>query len=218
MPPLIAVVGKSKSGKTYLLERLIPELVKRGYRVATLKHTAHGFEMDREGKDTQRHSQAGSQTVAIVSPDGLAVLYKHTDSLGLARLPRFIVDSHDLLLVEGFSGQRVTKIEVYRPEVGEGLLCDPREVWAVVSDVPMELPVPRFAWDDVPALADMIAQTFPLSREEEIELYINGRWVRTNPFVTQVMGRVLAALASTLKDVGDVHDFKEVDVRWKRYG
>jgi molybdopterin-guanine dinucleotide biosynthesis protein B len=215
MPPLISIVGKSKSGKTLLLEKLIPELSGRGYRVATLKHTAHSFEMDQEGKDTHRLSLAGSHTVAIVSPQRLAVLYRHTDALGLERLPRFIVDSHNMLLVEGFSGQKATKIEVHRPELGDDLLCNPSEVWAVVSDAPLDVPVPRFSWDSIPALADMIARTFPLSHDEEIELFINGRWVRTNPFVTQVMGRVLIALASTLKGVGDI---EEIDLRWKRHG
>ena len=215
MPPLISIVGKSKSGKTLLLEKLIPELNRRGYRVATLKHSAHGFAMDQEGKDSHRLSQAGSQTVAVVSPERMAVLYRHTDALGLEQLPRFIVDSYDLLLVEGFSGQKATKIEVHRPELGDDLLCNPSEVWAVVSEAPPDVPVPRFPWDGIPTLADMIARTFPLSHEEEIELFINGRWVRTNPFVTQIMGRVLIAMASTLKGVGDV---EEIDLRWKRHG
>lgn len=215
MPPLICIVGKSKSGKTLLLEKLIPELIGRGYRVATLKHSSHDFDMDREGKDTHRLSQAGSQTVAVVSPQRMAVLYRHTDTMDLEQVPRFIVDSHDLLLVEGFSGQKATKIEVHRPEMGDDLLCNPSEVWAVVSDAPLDVSVPRFSWDGIPALADMIARTFPLSREEEVELFINGRWVRTNPFVTQIMGRVLIAMASTLKGVGDV---EEIDLRWKRHG
>jgi hypothetical protein len=153
--------------------------------------------------------------VAIVSPERLAVLYRHTDALGLERLPRFIVDSYDLLLVEGFSGQKATKIEAHHPEAEGDLLCDPSEVWAVVSDSPLDVPAPRFPWDSIPALADMIARTFPLSRGEEMELYINGRWVRTNPFVTQMMGRVLEAMASTLKGVGDI---EEIDLRWKRHG
>ena len=215
MPPLISIVGKSKSGKTVLLERLIPELIRRGYRVATLKHSSHSFEMDREGKDTSRMSKAGSQTVAIVSPEGLAIQYRHTDTLGLERLPRFIVDSHDLLLVEGFSGQKATKIEAHRAEVGSDLLCDPAEVWAVASDSPFDMPVPQFSWDNISALADLISRTFPLCRDDELELFINGKWTRTNPFVKQTMGRVLEAMASTLKGVGKI---EEIDLRWKRHG
>lgn len=215
MAPLISVVGKSKSGKTTLLERLIPELTRRGYRVATLKHTSHSFDMDREGKDTHRMSRAGSQTVAIASREQLAVLYRLSDALGLDQLSRFIVDSHDILLAEGFSQQKATKIEVHRPELGDDLICNPAEVWAVVSDAPLQVPVPVFPWGSVPALADMIVRTFPLSREETLELYINGRWVRTNPFVVQVMGRVVAAMAGTLKGVGDI---ESIDLRWTRSG
>lgn len=215
MPPLISIVGKSKSGKTTLLEKLIPELTRRGYRVATLKHTSHGFDMDREGKDTHRMTRAGSQTVAIASKDHLAIQYRLSAALDLDQLPRFLVDSYDILLAEGFSQQKATKIEVHRPELGDDLLCNPSEVWAVVSDAPLKVPVPVFPWSQVPALADMIARTFPLSRDEALELYINGRWVRTNPFVVQVMGRVVAAMASTLKGVGDI---EAMDLRWKRHG
>ena len=68
MLPIISIVGASNSGKTTYLERLIPELRQRGYRVGTLKHDVHGFEMDREGKDTWRHRKAGAQTIAIASP------------------------------------------------------------------------------------------------------------------------------------------------------
>lgn len=71
--PIICVVGRSKSGKTTLLEKLIPELKRRGYRVATIKHHSHpGFEIDVPGKDTWRHAQAGSDHVIISAPDKVA--------------------------------------------------------------------------------------------------------------------------------------------------
>jgi hypothetical protein len=117
--------------------------------------------------------------------------------------------------VEGFSGQKATKIEAHRAEVGNELLCNPAELWAVVSDSPFDVPVPQFSWDDISALADMITRTFPLSRDDELELFINGKWMRTNPFVKQMMGRVLEAMTSTLKGVDKL---EEIDLRWKRHG
>ncbi|MCU0489929.1 MAG: molybdopterin-guanine dinucleotide biosynthesis protein B, partial [Anaerolineales bacterium] len=73
--PILSIIGKSNSGKTTLLEKLIPELRQRGYRVATIKHHAHaGFEIDQPGKDTWRHAQAGSQVVVITAPDKLALI------------------------------------------------------------------------------------------------------------------------------------------------
>ena len=79
MPPIVCIVGASNSGNTTFLEKLIPELVRRGYRIGTIKHDAHGFEMDREGKDTWRHRQAGAQTIAIVSPNQTATI-RRTDA------------------------------------------------------------------------------------------------------------------------------------------
>jgi len=76
-PPIISIVGKSKSGKTTLLEKIIPELKKRNYRVATIKHHAHrGLEIDQPGKDTWRHAQAGSDHIVIVAPDKVASIRK----------------------------------------------------------------------------------------------------------------------------------------------
>ena len=73
--PVISIVGgKSNSGKTTLLEKLIREAKRRGWRVATLKHDGHGFEMDQPGKDTWRHAQAGADVVAISSPHKVAIL------------------------------------------------------------------------------------------------------------------------------------------------
>ena len=68
MPPVVSFVGKPDSGKTTLLEKLIPELNRRGYRVGTIKHHVHQFEMDKPGKDTFRHKQAGARVVALSSP------------------------------------------------------------------------------------------------------------------------------------------------------
>jgi len=76
--PVVSIVGKSNSGKTTLLEKLIPELKRRGYRVATVKHDTHGFEIDRPGKDTWRLAQAGADAVVISSGDKLALKDRYT--------------------------------------------------------------------------------------------------------------------------------------------
>ena len=74
MPPIISIVGKSDSGKTTLLEKLIAEIKNRGYHIGTIKHDTHGFDIDREGKDTWRHKKAGASTVAISSPTKVAII------------------------------------------------------------------------------------------------------------------------------------------------
>ena len=65
MPPIVSIVGKSDSGKTTLLEKLVAAIRSRGYRVGTIKHDTHGFDIDHEGKDSWRHKKAGARTVVL---------------------------------------------------------------------------------------------------------------------------------------------------------
>ena len=81
--PMISVVGKSDTGKTTLLEKLVAELKRRGYRVATVKHDTHGFDIDQPGKDSWRHAQAGSDVVVISGPDRLALIEKREREMTL---------------------------------------------------------------------------------------------------------------------------------------
>ena len=74
MIPIVSIVGKSNSGKTTLIEKLIAELTRRGWRVATIKHNRHGFEIDHEGKDSWRHKQAGAVATVVASPRRIAVI------------------------------------------------------------------------------------------------------------------------------------------------
>ncbi|MEQ1626536.1 MAG: molybdopterin-guanine dinucleotide biosynthesis protein B, partial [Nitrospira sp.] len=71
--PIVSFVGRSNSGKTTLIERVIPELVRAGYRVATVKHAGHGFDLDTEGKDSWRHKRAGASSVIVMSRGSLAM-------------------------------------------------------------------------------------------------------------------------------------------------
>ena len=84
--PILCFVGRSNSGKTTLIERLIPELVKEGYRLATIKHAGHGFNMDTEGKDSWRHKQAGAKTVVITSKGSVALFTDTEQELGVEQL------------------------------------------------------------------------------------------------------------------------------------
>lgn len=213
MPSLISVVGKSKSGKTTLLERLVPELVRRGYRVAAFKHTAHGFHLDREGKDSHRLMGVGSGAVMMVAPSQLAILYPQDGEPPLSQLPRFLVPGFDLLLAEGFRQQPSTKIETHRQELGPDLLCAPAELWAVVSDAALSLPIPTFSWEDVSGLADLISRTFPKAQGGDMELFVNGLPININPFIKEIMNRTVVAMVSTLKGIGEI---KEVELRLRR--
>jgi len=157
MPPLVAIVGNSDTGKTTLIEKLVPNLKKRGYTVGTVKHTHHGFTMDQEGKDTFRHQAAGADTVVAVSPRRIAIVKSSPlDSLEAA-LP--FLEDRDIVLVEGFKGGRCPKIEIFREATGGRPVCleDPHLI-ALVADVQIETDLPVFGLDEVDPIADFIEQ------------------------------------------------------------
>jgi len=158
--PILSIVGKSNTGKTTLIERLIPELVRRGWRVATIKHNRHGFQMDHEGKDSWRHKRAGARMTVVASPHQVALVEDAPRDYTMAELRDRFVHDVDLVLAEGFKKNPHPKIEVFRPEVHPERLCGPDDhCVAVVSDSPVLLTVPRFGPDDIPALCDFIERT-----------------------------------------------------------
>lgn len=218
MVPVITIVGKSKSGKTLLLEGLVPELVRRGYRVGVVKHSDHGFDLDREGKDSWRLSRVGASLVGLVAPAQFALLQQPARELRLEEVPRLLTPWEgelDLILVEGFYLEKAIKIETHRRELGEDLITDPSELWAVVSDSPLDLAIPRFSWKDIAGLAGLIASTFPPVGYPRLELYVNGLPVATNPFVVEIMSRTLQAMVSTLRGVDEVRRL-DVRVSWRK--
>jgi len=159
--PIICIVGRSGSGKTTLLEKLIPELKRRGYRVATIKHHVHpGFEIDQPGKDSWRHARAGSDHVFLVASDKVASIRRVDREPTLDEIAVTIQDV-DIILVEGFKWEAKPKIELLRAARSRELVCPPEDLLAVVSDLTLPLPgVPRFELDDVPGLADLIETHF----------------------------------------------------------
>jgi molybdopterin-guanine dinucleotide biosynthesis protein MobB len=155
-PPVISIVGRAKSGKTTLIEKLIPFLKARGYRVGTVKHHAHpGFDIDYPGKDTWRHAQAGSDHVVIAAPDKIASIIKLTAPLSLLEILAGMGDV-DIVLTDGFRRALSPKIEVLRASVSKELLCDPKELMAIASDFEIEVGPPRFDLDDEAGLAELI--------------------------------------------------------------
>ena len=163
-PCIVAIVGKSNSGKTTLLEKLIPELKRRGYRVGTVKHHAHpGFEVDKPGKDTWRHAKAGAGAVAMVSPGKMFVLRNTEGEIPLEEIPQ-ILGEVDIVLAEGFFRSSGPKVEVLPSTHGSEPLCSPEELVALVTDVDLALDVPKFSRDDIDGLANLLERDF-LSRK-----------------------------------------------------
>ena len=161
-PPILCFVGRSNSGKTTLIERLIPELTRSGYRIATIKHAGHGFDLDTQGKDSWRNKRAGADTVIVLSKGSLAMFADVPEELPVEEVrDRFLNGNIDLIIAEGWKSEEFPKVLIVREQLEEvnvsldGLL-------AVASEKKMECPAPWFDRDDVAGLAKLIMQRFPL--------------------------------------------------------
>ncbi len=165
---VFGLAGWSGSGKTTLACKLIPELISRGVTLSTLKHAHHNFDVDKPGKDSYEHRQAGATEVMISSGNRWALMHElrgapePTVEELIARLSPV-----DLLLIEGFKKESHPKLEIHRPSVGKPLLCreDPHIV-AVASDEALDgLELPRLDLNDVAAIADFVLAHCGLDRK-----------------------------------------------------
>jgi molybdopterin-guanine dinucleotide biosynthesis protein B len=162
-PPVVCIVGNSGSGKTTFIERLIPELKRRGLKVGTLKHDVHGFEMDKPGKDSWRHKQAGASTTIISSSQKIGIVmdvdhdYKPDELLTL-------FSDMDIVLAEGYKRTNRPKLEIFRAEIAkEPLSKEDKSLLAIVSDTTVDLDAPRFSTKDIKGVTDFLLDYFNLS-------------------------------------------------------
>jgi molybdopterin-guanine dinucleotide biosynthesis protein B len=159
MPQVICIVGRSQSGKTTLIEKLIPVLKNKGYRIGTVKHSHHIFDFDKSGKDSWRHKDAGADTVIIASPGKIAIV-KNDHQGTLDSLIDYFGDL-DLVITEGYKGARRPKIEVVRAARHKNaLLKGDRHLVAVASDADLDINLPVFGLDDVDDLANFIEEKY----------------------------------------------------------
>ena len=209
MLPIISIVGKSESGKTTLLERLIAELKQRGYRVAVIKHSSQDVELDTVNKDSWRFSQAGSGVSAVSSSHKLAVFKNLARDLSPEELAGFIGGDCDLILTEGFKQGNQPKIEVHRQEQGRELVSPPEQLLAVVTDEPLDLDIPQFSKDDVKKIADLIEQELLAQRREDnIDLFINEAYVPLNQPIKHLLFRTLLAMVSAVKGIREIKNLR----------
>ncbi len=160
MPEAVSFVGKSGTGKTTLLEKVIAELVRRGVRVGAIKHDAHHFEIDHPGKDSYRLAAAGAAVTLISSPEKLALVRRHDVAPEIEEILRSFFADVDIVLTEGFKRGALPKIEVHRREHSAELICRGTEydemLLAVASDEPLDLDVPILDINDVAVVADFL--------------------------------------------------------------
>ena len=158
----VGIVGWSGSGKTTLLTALISIFVERGLRVSSVKHAHHDLMLDKPGKDSYQHAEAGASEVILAVDNGFALFSRQREAPLPELLERLL--PVDLVLVEGFKNYSMPKLEVYRPSVGKPPLWPEMDVLAVVSDVDLpDCPVPVLRLDEPARVADFLAATLRLN-------------------------------------------------------
>ena len=165
---VVGVAGWSGAGKTTLITRVIPVLTRRGLKVATVKHAHHEFDIDRPGKDSWLHREAGASEVAIVSSRRWAIVHELREEAEPS-LPEIMakLSPVDLVIVEGFKRQAYPKLEVFRATVGKPLLHpDDDCIIAVATDAPLpQAQVPVLMLDDFDGIANVFeAEAVPLEQ------------------------------------------------------
>ena len=139
MSKVINIVGcGSNVGKTFVIQGIIRELKLRGYSVATIKHDVHGFDIDKKGKDTYKHREAGAETVIISSKNRLAMIKELEEKKELNEGNRLVKDK-DIILVEGYKKSNLRKIEVYRNGISENIITPKDKLIAIASDVELDI-------------------------------------------------------------------------------
>ncbi|MBB3607664.1 molybdopterin-guanine dinucleotide biosynthesis protein B [Rhizobium sp. BK602] len=168
-PKIFGIAGWKNSGKTGLAVRLVSEFTRRGYKISTIKHAHHDFDIDKVGADSFRHREAGAHEVTIVSGTRYAIMHE----LRGAPEPSFEeilarIAPCDLVLIEGYKREPIPKIEARRLEAAK---CEPlapqdRHIVAIAADHPVEdaAALTVFDLDDTIAIADFIAATVGLGK------------------------------------------------------
>lgn len=159
-PQIISIAGKSNSGKTTLLEKLIAELSSRGYKIGSVKHTHDGFDFDQKGKDSWRHKKAGARASLVITDTKIALVKEDTRP-DIDKMKAFLGDS-DLILAEGFKRQPLPKIEIFRMagDHKEPLCLEDPNLIAFVTDSDYHPPVPLFGLEDIQEIASFIEANY----------------------------------------------------------
>ncbi len=204
MPLIISIVGKSSTGKTTFLEKLIREIAGRGYKVATIKHSHHSISFDNPNKDSWRHAKAGAAATMVSSTTEIQVIKPVERELTIEELARNLGEDYDIILTEGFSRGDAPKVEIHRKEAGP-LLENAKKRFAVATDEPLETEAKQFALDDVKGVADLIEQDYIKPNLERSSLYVNDEPVNPAKFPNQVISNILLSLDRSLKGIKEIH-------------
>jgi len=212
IPFVLGIVGKSEVGKTTLILRLTPELTKRGYRVGTVKNCPHGFDIDREGKDSWKFSEKGSSGVLLTSPEKIALIKSAKKSDDILKIINLFFYDFDIVLVEGFSKeQRLKKIEILRKGVSEQIHSPLDEVIAIISNIGLKINKPTFRPDQTSTIIDFLEK---IMKEEKkpVEISVNGEKIFLNNFLQNMIKGLTLAMIDPLRRKKE-EEIKEVVIK-----
>ncbi|MFA5398874.1 MAG: molybdopterin-guanine dinucleotide biosynthesis protein B [Dehalococcoidia bacterium] len=215
MVPVIAIVGRSGVGKTVIMEKLIAEFKSRGYRVGAVKHSHQTIDLDAQGKDTWRYSEAGSDAVAISSPLRVTVFNKLDHEPALEETVRLLGDSYDIILAEGFKDTSTPKIEVCPSGKPGDLVCNASDLCAVIAKVKRAGEKPVFGRQEITRIADFIEHDVIADMAADMSVAVNGKNVPLKRFVKDIMASSILAMLGTLKRVGII---KTASIHIRRSG
>lgn len=213
MIPIVSIVGRSNSGKTTLIERVVAELTRRNYKVGTVKHDVHGFDIDKEGKDSWRHKKAGARTVVISSPNKIAMIRDVDTEIELDRIRFSLFEDVDIIITEGYKKAMNPKIEVVRKAQGSKPICSKDEqLIAVATDTEVDIDVPCFNINDVEGISNFLEETFLKKAKEERSclLMVDGKSVPLKPFIRDFLADSIKGMVNSLKGCKDP---KKIEIR-----
>jgi len=200
-PPIVSIVGVSGSGKTTLLVKVVAELVKRGWRVNTLKHDAHGFEIDRKGKDSWRHKKAGAAAVALSCPDKFAVIKDVKKEWPPERIITEFLNDADVVVTEGYKKAAFPKIEVVRAECSKKPVCakDPL-LLAFATDMKLPGKTPIYKLSDFKGIATLIEkEIIKKHKPASVTLVADGMPISLKPFIENLLRDGVSGMVRSLK-------------------
>lgn len=211
MPAVVSIVGKSSTGKTTFLEKLLRELCRRGYKVATIKHSHHSLDFHDPRKDSYRHSQAGAAATMVSSTTSVQIIKPVPQELNIKELARNYGEDYDLILTEGFSRDEAPKVEIHRKEAGP-LLEMASNLIAVVTDEPLETATPQFGLEDVKGVADLIEAKYLKANRERLSFFINGKKAEFKNPPPEILQQLLTELKTDLQ----ADDINSLEVYYKK--
>lgn len=209
MIPVISFVGSHNCGKTTILEKVIRGLKQKGYKVAVIKHHKGDFELDIQGKDTWRLSEAGSDVVAISSPQKTAVIKKPEQELTLDRITEMVCDGMDIVISEGYKFDDKPKIEVFRSEVSDRILSDEKDLVALVTDRRFDIDVPQFSFDDADGIVKLIIEKYLANTSPAgVSLIVNDVPLDMKPFIQDMFINTVSGLVAALHGTENAKEIK----------